>query len=172
MVAKGSALEKQLPTVEITRVFDEPRELVFKAWTEPERMKQWAVVGGFTMPICEIEPRAGGGFRYCRRSTAGVEYWQKGVYREMVVPERIVLTEFGSDADGNALRNPTNPNWPLKTSSTLTFSEDRGKTILTIRMAPESPTEAERKTFEAAHDLVQKNVGAVLDVLAEYLAKA
>jgi hypothetical protein len=90
----------------------------------------------------------------------------------MVVPERIVLTEFGSDADGNVLRNPANPTWPLKTSSTLTFSEQGAKTILTIRMRPESPTEAERKTFEAAHDIVQKNVGAVLDVLAEYLARA
>jgi hypothetical protein len=81
------------------------------------------------------------------------------------------MTEFRSDQEGNILRHPTSPTWPPELSSTLTFSEQKGKTILTIRMVPHSRTESERRTFEAAHELMQKNIGAALDWLAEYLAK-
>jgi uncharacterized protein YndB with AHSA1/START domain len=172
MATKSGAVEKAEPELVISKVFDAPRELVFKAWTEPERMKRWAVPDGFTMPICKIDPRPGGGFHYCRRSSEGLEYWQKGFYREVVVPERLVLTEFRSDQEGNMLRHPANPNWPPQLSSTLTFSEQEGKTAITIRMVPHSATEAERKTFAAAQELLQTSIGAVLDKLAEYVWKA
>jgi len=172
LATKRHALEKVEPPLVMTRVFDAPRELVFKAWTEPERMKRWAVPVSLTMPVCKIDLRPGGGFHYCRRSSEGLDYWQKGFYREVVVPERFVLTEFISDEEGNMLRHPTSPTWPLELLSTLTFSEQEGKTILTIRMAPHSATKAERETFEAAHESMQKNIGTVLDMLAEYLAKA
>jgi uncharacterized protein YndB with AHSA1/START domain len=171
MATKSSVLEKGEPQLVMTRIFDAPQELVFEAWTEPERMKRWACPAGFTMPVCNIDPRPGGGFHYCRRSSDGLEYWQKGVYREVVVPKRIVLTEFRSDEEGNALRHPTNPIWPLELSSTLTFSEQQGKTILAIRMVPHSATEAESKSFEAAHELLQKSIGAALDKLAEYVSR-
>ena len=69
------------------------------------------------------------------------------------------------------LRHPANPNWPPQLSSTLTFSEQEGKTAM-IRMVPHSATEAERKTFAAAHELLQTSIGAVLDKLAEYVLKA
>lgn len=172
MCTESGALEQAEAELAITRIFDAPRELVFKAWTEPEGMRRWACPVGFTMPICKIDPHPGGGFHYCRRSSQGVDYWQKGFYRKVVVPERIVLTEFHSDGEGNVLRHPNNADWPLKLSSTLTFTEQEGKTILTIRMFPHSATERELKAFGAAHELMRRNICAVLDMLAEYVSKA
>ncbi|MCX6832633.1 MAG: SRPBCC domain-containing protein, partial [candidate division Zixibacteria bacterium] len=71
----------------ITRVFDAPRDLVFKAWTEPERVASWWGPNRFTMPVCKIDLRPGGVFHYCMRSPDGKDYWGKGVYREIIESE-------------------------------------------------------------------------------------
>jgi len=85
----------------ITRVFDAPRDRVFKAWTEPERVMRWGGPNGFTTPVCKIDLRPGGVFHNCMRSPEGRDFWSKGVYREIVAPERIVCTDFFSDAEGD-----------------------------------------------------------------------
>ncbi len=77
----------------ITRVFDAPRDLVFKAWTEPERLMRWWGPKGFTTPFCKVDLRPGGVFHYCLRSPEGRDVWGKGVYREIVEPERIIYTD-------------------------------------------------------------------------------
>ena len=76
----------------ITRVFDAPRALVFAAWTEPDRIVEWSAPHGFTIPHCEGELRVGGAWRCCMRSPEGADLWLGGVYREIVVPERLVFT--------------------------------------------------------------------------------
>ncbi|MGH8068203.1 MAG: SRPBCC domain-containing protein [Candidatus Entotheonellia bacterium] len=63
----------------ITRIFDAPRELVFKAWTEPERLMRWWGPNSFTTPFCTIDLRPGGVFHCCMRSPEGRDYWCKGV---------------------------------------------------------------------------------------------
>ena len=70
----------------ITRVFDAPRELVFKAWTEPEHFVRWWGPKGYTTPSCTIDLRPGGVMHHCMRSPEGREVWTKGVFREIVVP--------------------------------------------------------------------------------------
>jgi uncharacterized protein YndB with AHSA1/START domain len=70
----------------ITRVFDAPRELVFKAWTEPHRAVRWWGPQGFTTAHCEMDTQPGGVYRVCMRSPEGTEHWQRGVCRE--VPSR------------------------------------------------------------------------------------
>jgi uncharacterized protein YndB with AHSA1/START domain len=114
----------------ITRVFDAPRELVFKAWTEPERLKRWWGPKGSTTPYCEIDLRPGGVMNHCMRSPDGRDIWGKGVFREIVVPERIVLTDSFADAEGNVV-SPTHygmsPEWPLEALLTVTFEEETGK---------------------------------------------
>jgi uncharacterized protein YndB with AHSA1/START domain len=153
----------------ITRVFDTPRELVFKAWTEPERLKRWWGPKGFSTPYCKIDLRPGGVFFYCMRSPDGLDVWVKGVFREIVVPERIVLTDAFADAEGNVVP-PTHygmsPEWPLETLLTVTFEEHAGgkKTKLTLRHAG-IPPGAER-------DGAQQGWLETVDRLAEYLAKA
>ena len=70
----------------ITRTFDSPRELVWKAWTDPERVKRWWGPKGFTAPFCKIDLRVGGVCLNCMRSPDGKDYWSTGVYREIVKP--------------------------------------------------------------------------------------
>jgi uncharacterized protein YndB with AHSA1/START domain len=151
----------------ITRVFDAPRELVFKAWTEPEHFVHWWGPKGYTTPFCTIDLRPGGIMHQCMRSPEGREVWTKGVFREIVVPERIVLTDSFADAEGNVV-SPTHygmsPDWPLETLLTVTFDEQAGKTKVTLRHAG-IPSGAER-------DGTQQGWLETVYRLAEYLAEA
>jgi uncharacterized protein YndB with AHSA1/START domain len=119
----------------ITRTIDAPREAVFKAWTEPERVMRWWGPHGFTMPVCNIDLRVGGIIHNCMRSPEGRDYWGKGVYREIVIPERLVMTDSFADAAGNVVQPATYgmPEWPVQTLITVTFTESAGKTTLTLR---------------------------------------
>ena len=76
----------------IQRVFDAPRHLVWKAWTEPERMVRWLGPQGFTTTVLKADFRPGGAYRFHMRSPEGTEHWLQGVYRELVEPERLVST--------------------------------------------------------------------------------
>src|SRR3954451_7375190 len=78
----------------ITRTFNAPRTLVFDAFTKPELLKKWMIgPPGWTMPVCEIDLRVGGSIRYEWENSNGVKMGMSGVYREIVVPERLVATE-------------------------------------------------------------------------------
>ena len=76
----------------IQRIFNAPRETVFNAWTKVEHVVNWFGPSGFTAPFCEIDFRVGGSYRICMRSPEGEDHWVWGEYREIVEPERIVLT--------------------------------------------------------------------------------
>ena len=111
-------------TVIITRVFDAPRALVWKAWTDPKMMAQWFGPRDFTNPVVELDVRVGGALRIVMRGPNGGEYPMKGVFREVVAPERLVFSNIGVDKDGNHL---------LEGETTVTFAEQGGKTTLTLK---------------------------------------
>jgi uncharacterized protein YndB with AHSA1/START domain len=110
------------------RVYDAPRELVFKAFTQPEYLARWWAPGGYTIPVCTIDLRPGGVWHYCMRSTEGVDHWAKSVYREIVEPERLVYTSTFSDEDANFVEGIP------EHLGTVTFTEFEGKTKLSIRI--------------------------------------
>jgi uncharacterized protein YndB with AHSA1/START domain len=113
----------------MTRVFDAPRQLVFEAHTKPELVQRWLLgPPGWTMPVCEIDLRVGGTYRYVWKSEKdGKTMGMGGVYREIVRPERIVSTERFDEA------------WyPGEGVGTLVLTEKDGKTTLTQTMAYES----------------------------------
>jgi uncharacterized protein YndB with AHSA1/START domain len=85
----------------VTRVFDAPRELVWKAWTDPKYVMQWWGPKGFTAPICKMDFRVGGKFLYCMRAPDGQEGWNGGEYHEIVLHEKIVFSMYFSDSKGN-----------------------------------------------------------------------
>ena len=85
----------------ITREFDAPRELVWKAWTDPKYAKQWWGPKGFTVPVYQTDFRVGGRFLICMRSPEGQEFWNGGEYKEIVPNEKIEYTMYFSDPDGN-----------------------------------------------------------------------
>jgi uncharacterized protein YndB with AHSA1/START domain len=85
----------------VTRVFDAPRELVWKAWTDPQYLMQWWGPKGFTAPFCEMDFRVGGKFRCCMRAPDGQEFWNGGEYHEIIPHEKIVYSMYFADAKGN-----------------------------------------------------------------------
>ena len=85
----------------ITRVFDAPRELVWKAWTDPKYALQWWGPKGFTAPVYEMDFRVGGKFLICMRAPDGQEFWNGGEYYEIVPREKIVSSMYFSDPKGN-----------------------------------------------------------------------
>jgi uncharacterized protein YndB with AHSA1/START domain len=155
-----------------SRTFDAPRALVFKAWTESDRLARWFGPKGFTMLASRLNLWPGGMFHYGMRAPDGREMWGKWVFHDIVPPERIVFVMTFSDEKGGISRHPWAPGWPLEVLSTLTFTEHEGKTTLTMRGIPFNATEAERKTFAAGHDAMRKGWTGTLDQLAEYLGNA
>ena len=122
----------------ITRVFDAPRDLVWKAWTDPEHLQRWWGPGGFTSPTCKVDLRVGGTYLFCMRSPDGKDFWSTGVYREIVPPERLVCTDAFADEQGNvvpASHYGMGGDWPLHMLLTVTFEEYAGKTRMTLRHA-------------------------------------
>ena len=85
----------------VTRVFDAPRALVWKAWTDPNYVMQWWGPQGFTSPVCKMDFRVGGKFLYCMRAPDGQEFWNCGEYHEIILHEKIVSSMYFSDPEGN-----------------------------------------------------------------------
>jgi uncharacterized protein YndB with AHSA1/START domain len=85
----------------VTRVFDAPRELVWKAWTDPKYVMQWWGPKGFTAPFCTMDFRVGGKFLCCMRTPDGQDLWTGGEYHEIVPYEKIVSSMYFSDSQGN-----------------------------------------------------------------------
>ena len=112
----------------ITRTFDAPRALVFKMWTDPEHLAKWWGPRGFTNPTCEADVRPGGKIYIIMRGPPGTPYSgdfpMTGEFQEIVAPEKIVFTSFAIDKDGNV---------QIEGHNTITFTEQGGKTTLTIK---------------------------------------
>jgi len=124
----------------ITRVFDAPRALVFKAWTDPKHMAQWWGPHTFTNPVCEMDVRPGGAYRIVMRGPDGDLHPARGVYREVVEPDRLVMTINHSELS-DEWHDLVNPNRdkaagkpPLEVLATVTFEDQGDKTKLTIRL--------------------------------------
>jgi uncharacterized protein YndB with AHSA1/START domain len=138
----------------ITRIFEAPRDLVFRAWTEPDRAARWWGPHGFVTTYCNMDVRPGGTFRVCMRSPEGIEHWKQGIYREVVERERLVFTFAWEDAEGKPRH---------QTLVTVTFIERGDKTELTLRQAVFETVEA--------RDNHQRGWTSTLERFAEYLAK-
>lgn len=122
--------------VRITRVFAAPRALVYAAWTEPRHIRQWMLgPEGWTMPVCEMDLRPGGAWRYVWRRDNGAEMEMTGTVREVTPPERLVTTEKWG------------PEWP-ETVNILELAGSGGRTVctLTIRYPSKAAREAALQT--------------------------
>lgn len=111
----------------ITRVFDAPRELVFRAWTDAEQFARWWGKTGMTVTSATRDARPGGGHRTCIRSAEGRDHWASGVFREVVEPERLVFTFAWDGKDGM----PAN-----EMLVTVTFAAEGDRTRLVFRQTP------------------------------------
>ncbi|HZI65689.1 MAG TPA: SRPBCC family protein [Thermoanaerobaculia bacterium] len=144
--------------IAMTRAFDAPRHLVYDAWTKPELVKRWlGVRGGWTMPVCEIDLKVGGRYRYVWRGPTGNEMGMGGVFREVAPSERLVATEKFDD-----------PWYEGEAVDTTTFVEKDGATTVTTTVLYSSK-EARDGVLQSP---MEKGVAESYDVLDEVLASS
>ena len=168
-----SAAETTSKDFVISRVLDAPRELVWKCFTDPGRMKKWWGPKGFTVIASNMDLRVGGTYHYGMKTPNGGAMWGKFVYREITPPERLVLIDSFSDEAGGLGRHPMAPTWPPQMLSIFTFEEQPGgKTKFTVRWSPYEATEEERATFDAGHDSMTQGWSGTMEQLAAYLVSA
>lgn len=143
-----------------TRVFNAPRELVFQAWTDPQLTAQWWGPRCFTNALCEVDARPGGTMRIVMRAPDGVEYALRGLFHEVLAPERIVVEFFVMEEE-----HPGDPQ--LQSLHTVTFVETDGKTKLTML------AQVTKATAFAAEALagMQQGWDECLDRLGEFIAQ-
>ncbi|MGH7779154.1 MAG: SRPBCC domain-containing protein [Candidatus Binataceae bacterium] len=143
-------------TLVITRVFDAPRALVFKAWTQPRHLARWWGPAGYSLASCEMDLRPGGAYRFQMKSPEGVINSWHGVVREIAEPERIVWTCFIDNADGTLFSG--------ETVLTVTLEDFAGKTRLALHQAVFETT--------ALRDAHSNGWNGAFVRLAEHLASA
>ena len=156
---------------EISRVFDAPRDRVWQAWTEVERLKQWWGPKGFVVTHCTLDLRPGGKGHYCLRAPDGSQMWGRFVYREIVKPERLVWINSFSDKDGGTTVHPMSPDWPREMLTKVTFEAQGGKTRVTVQWVPvDASTDIERKTFDEGRDSMKQGWSGTFEQLESYLS--
>lgn len=136
----------------VTRVVDAPRRLVFEALTDPEHVPHWFGPRGWTLPVCQIDRRPGGAWRFVGRGPDGTKMGMRGAYQEITPPERLVSTESFDDYPGESL-------------NTVILSEEDGKTTITVTILYPSK-EVRDAVLESG---MPDGASETYDRLAEYL---
>jgi uncharacterized protein YndB with AHSA1/START domain len=154
----------------IRRVFDAPRDLVWQAWTEPERLMQWWGPKDYIMNVSRLDLRPGGLFHYGMRSPDGREVWGRFAYIDVAAPEKLVFTNSFSDEAGGITRHPMSATWPLEVLNIFTFTESVQKTTLTMRGWPHHATTDEQKTFDENRENIKNGFIGTFEQLDEYLS--
>ncbi len=157
------------PGLTFTRVLDAPRELVFKAWTEPERLEQWWGPVGMELKVLKLDLRPGGIFHYSMTAKNGFQMFGRFAFREVVPPQRLVYVSSFADAEGNAISAPIVEHFPLEVHNVLTFTELDGKTTMTLQSGPLNADDAEIATYRGMTESMEKGFGGTFDQLAEYV---
>jgi len=153
----------------ITRIFDAPRELVWKAWTDPRYVMQWWGPKGFTAPVCKIDFRVGGKFLCCMRSPDGQEGWNAGEYHEIVPYERIVSSMYFSDPDGNKI-DPAQlgiEHEAIEDARDVTLFEDLGDGRTKLTFIGNEPMESAKNSgqLEGWNQILDKLAAAVAQLV-------
>ncbi|MFD2671725.1 SRPBCC domain-containing protein [Marinicrinis sediminis] len=156
-------------TLTLTRLFQAPRELVFSAFTEADHLKHWWGPRGWEITVCEMDFRPGGSWHYCMKCMDkgqgdfyGMESWGKAIYHQIEAPEKIIYTDYFSDADGNE-----SAEMPA-TNVTLTFEEADGYTRVVNRAEYVSP-----EALQTVLDMgMEQGISETWSRLDEYLQTA
>jgi len=145
--------------ITVVRAFDAPRELIWDCHTKPELLRRWMLgPPGWSMPVCEIDLRVGGAYRYRWRNDADwTEFGSSGVHREIVPFELLVTSERMEGFDGEAV-------------NTLTFTEDRGRTVVSTNMMFASKDARDGALQSGMSDGMAMGYDRLEDLLAELAA--
>jgi uncharacterized protein YndB with AHSA1/START domain len=133
----------------IDRTIHAPRELVWRAWTESDRLKIWSGPKSYTTPVFDMDPRVGGRYFNCMKSGDGQEIYSTGTILEMVTNEKLVLTDSFADDQGNIVSASyygMEAGFPLVNQVTVKLADAGGQTKLTIKYVAASPISEEHLT--------------------------
>jgi uncharacterized protein YndB with AHSA1/START domain len=158
-----------LPTYVLDRVFDAPREMVWKTWTDPALLSRWYGPRAETI-VHRLELRPGGLWLVEMRWGAK-SMFQRIEYTEVVPPERLVWLHANADADWNIAPSPMMADWPRVLLTTVTFAADGARTRLRLTWVPHEASAAEIACFAAAIGGLDKGWGAGMELLAKLLAE-
>lgn len=149
--------------LELTRIFDAPRELVFRMWTEAGQFMRWFGPKEGSVPHCTVDARPGGMMHFCVKVPEGEGpfsgrlVWGKWVFREIVAPERLVMDDYFSDADGNTVEHP---GFPAHTLISIRFEEFDGGTKMTLQQegleVDQGESEGWKEGFEQLDALLEE----------------
>jgi len=151
----------------VTRVFDAPRELVWKAWTDPKYVMQWWGPKGFTSPVCKMDFRVGGKFHICTTTPDGQEFWHGGEYHEIVPHEKIISSMYFSDSKGNKI-DPAQlgiEHEAIEGAHDIILFEDIGNGQTKLTFIGNEPMESAKNSGQL------EGMNQVLDKVAEVVTK-
>jgi uncharacterized protein YndB with AHSA1/START domain/predicted enzyme related to lactoylglutathione lyase len=162
-----SGKNKKRPFI-ITRLFNAPREIVWKAWTQPEGVRHWWGPKNFTAPTIKIDLRVGGKYLYCMRAPDEKNYWSTGTFKQIIPNNRLVLTDSFANEKGEivpATYYGMSPDFPIESTYSVLFEDEHGKTKLTM--------ENDNVSAFPESELINMEQGwnESLNKLAEYIEK-
>lgn len=158
----------ELPEFSMDRVFDAPRELVWRAWTDPELLNQWYGPGVETI-IHEFDLTPEGKWLNEMRMGGGSNF-QMIIFKEVVEPEKLTWHHCSADADWNLAPNPMMPDWPRILLTTVTFTEQGQQTRVSLTQVPLDATDAEIACFAKMKDGMSGGWGKGYEVIDGLLA--
>jgi uncharacterized protein YndB with AHSA1/START domain len=141
----------------MTRVYEAPRELVFRAWTEAGHFARWFGPRGTTLPFCKVDARPGGTLHFLHRHANGDDVWVGGVFHDVVAPERIAFGTWFSDAAGGRVERP---GFPPEMTITVTLAEHAEGTLVTIRQSGLLADQGEVQGWRESLDRLSEHLAA------------
>ena len=159
------------PVFTVTRTFNAPRALVWKAFTEAERLAAWFGPKGMPIERCTLDLTPGGLFHYSMKTPGGL-WWGRWRFEEVTAPERLVFVSSFSDEDGGVTKAPFPGDFPKEVRSIIEFIDEGDRTTLSMRGTPVDGTPAERAFFEGMFASMNQGWGGTFEQLEQYLAGA
>jgi uncharacterized protein YndB with AHSA1/START domain len=154
----------------IVRTFRGHKDVVFRAWTDPDQLAEWWGPKGLPLTVEQSDLQPGGMFLYRTRSADGHEWWGRLVYTEIVVNERLEFVTAYSDPHGGLGHHPLAPSWPSQVLNTVTFIEHGDATRIVLEASPIEPTDEERANFAEGRLLLQQGFAGMFLQLDAFLA--
>ncbi len=167
---RDEALEALGEPLVVERVLKAPRTTVWKAWTDPGILASWWGPEGFTVPVVKIDLRESGLLVLCMRSPEGKDYWNAGIFREIVPPKRLVLSVSFADEKGKVVPASyygMSPDIALQMLQAISFAEtDDGRTRVTVEifgLPPGKSQEDARQGWTQSFDRLERVLAGLRD---------
>jgi uncharacterized protein YndB with AHSA1/START domain len=157
--------------LELERVFNAPRDLLWQAWTEPRHLSQWWGPAGYQVEVMSMDLRPGGLFHYRIQAPTGQDMWGIFEYRQVQKPDLLEYVNSFSNAERGLERHPMSAAWPLKVQNVMRFLPDGIRTRLKIGGGPFEASAEEIETFTSNVNNVKRGLEGTFGQLDAYLAK-